>query len=93
MRKADCFVVIPPPGNDGLYRSATQEEPKIPKGALKPNKMNLLIFLLQHKSATQRKVNRNSAAGNKKITMFISTMKNSSNTAVAHKNFANIFNR
>ncbi len=38
-------------------QGATQEKPQTARGALKPNKMNLMIFLQQHKCATQLKVN------------------------------------
>jgi hypothetical protein len=43
-------------------KSETQVKPQTPKGALKPNKMNSLIFSLQYNYGTQEKVNRNSVA-------------------------------
>jgi hypothetical protein len=54
--------------------SVRRKKPQTPKGALKPDKLNLLIFLLEYKESDTTMFNRYSAAGNKKINMFISTV-------------------
>ncbi|CAA9500523.1 MAG: hypothetical protein AVDCRST_MAG96-1944 [uncultured Segetibacter sp.] len=42
------------------------QEPQIPKGVLKPNKMNLLFFLLGAEVVTRQKGNISAATGRKK---------------------------
>ncbi len=45
------------------------------------------VLKIMYKSATQQKVNRSSAAGNKKITMSISKGLNNSNAAWVNKEY------
>ena len=49
-------------------------QPTVWETLVEPNKIALLNFLLQHKSATQQKIDRNSIAGNKKTIEFLGTV-------------------